>query len=225
MKNLIFFCVTILLMMFWNCKEEVKKDIENSAIQNPAKQESEEVRNEEAIEENKESIKPKGFMGLLPKGYEVLDSIKGDLNLDKIDDIVVVLKKPNEEETSDVAKHPEKRPLLLFLRDANGGLELAARNDNVVLCVDCGGMMGDPYSRIVIKNGYFSVEQFGGSGWRWNRIITFKYNPSDKKWYLHKDGTENFHNSEPEKVEREILTTKDFGKVPFEKFTVYRDDI
>lgn len=160
----------------------------------------------------------------VPKDYALLDSASGDLNLDGIADLILVLKKEGEAESSNYAENkPEKRPLLILLRNKNNELALARRNDNAVLCYDCGGAMGDPYSRIVIKNGYFSIEHYGGSAERWARIITYKYEKKDNEWFLHRDGFESYSGSEPSKVEtKKIKTKKDFGTVKFEAFDIYK---
>ena len=157
------------------------------------------------------------------KGYSILQAVSGDLNLDGIDDYLLILKRDGEDTLSDVVEHPEKRPLLILLRDKNHKLQLVRRNDNTVDCVDCGGLLGDPFLDITIKNGYFSVEHYGGSAWRWSRIITYKYSKQDNEWFLHKDGSENFHTSDPEKIESTIKTKKDFGKVEFEDFDIYQE--
>ena len=109
---------------------------------------------------------PSNLKNFILKGYEVLDITKGDLNRDAYPDAIMVLFKKGERETSDVIEHPEKRPLLILIGQANKSYKLAARSDNAVYCVDCGGQMGDPFTGITIKNGYFSVEHYGGSGWR-----------------------------------------------------------
>lgn len=83
--------------------------------------------------------------------------------------------------------------------------------------------MGDPFTGVTIKNGYFSVEHYGGSGWRWTRIVTFKYAPAEKNWFLFKDGGDSFHALDPEKVKTKISTVKNFGKVPFERFDIYKN--
>jgi hypothetical protein len=163
------------------------------------------------------------FSQFIPKGYSILDTATGNLNLDAYPDMLLALKKDGEEKTSDVTEHPEQRPLLILLGQPDHTFALAARSDNSIYCVDCGGVMGDPYQSLVIKKGFFSVEHYGGSSWRWTRIVTFKYNAAEKKWYLFKDGGDSFHASEPEKVKRTIKTAKDFGKIPFEKFDVYKD--
>jgi hypothetical protein len=159
----------------------------------------------------------------IPEGYSMLNCTAGDLNLDSLEDRVLVLKKNGEDSTSDVVDHPEKRPLLLLIREPGKTFKLAARSNNAVLCVDCGGMMGDPFQGITIKKGYFSVEHYGGSAWRWSRVITFKYSKEENNWLLHKDGHLSYHNSDPDKTEEKIYTTKDFGKVQFADFDVYKD--
>lgn len=165
----------------------------------------------------------------VPKGYVILDWKAGDLNRDDKEDVVLIIDKgkPAENATSTTGSTAssgndddieEERLLILLTADANGDLRKVAENANVVLCSDCGGMMGDPYSAIAIKNGYFSIEHYGGSSWRWTRIITFKYSDKDGKWYLHRDGGDDYHASDPDKVTTKVKTKKDFGIVPFEKF-------
>jgi len=156
----------------------------------------------------------------VPEHYAILDSVSGDLNLDGYPDLILVLKHMDEEETSDVNGDEVPRPLLILTGQADQSFQLAKRNDNTVYCFDCGGMMGDPYAGITIKDAYFSVEHYGGSGSRWVRIITYKYSKADNEWYLHKDGRESYSTMDPNKVESNSLTTKDFGQVKFEDFNI-----
>jgi hypothetical protein len=167
---------------------------------------------------------PSSLAQFIPEGYTALDTTSGDLNLDLYPDMIMVLKKNGEDTTSDVSEHPEKRPLLILIGQPDLSYQLAARNDNTVYCIDCGGMMGDPFMDVVIKKGYFSVEHYGGSGWRWTRTVTFKYSPTENYWYLHKDGGDSFHVSEPDKITTKVRTTKDFGNVPFDSFDIYKED-
>jgi hypothetical protein len=175
---------------------------------------------------NSDDIKnlPPSLAQFIPVNYNALDTTSGDLNLDQYSDMIMVLRKNGEDTTSDVVEHPEKRPLLILLGQADNTYKLAARSDNAVYCVDCGGMMGDPFMEVVIKKGYFSIEHYGGSGWRWTRTITFKYAPADNYWYLHKDGGESFHAADPEKIKTKVKTVKDFGKVPFDSFDIYKEN-
>jgi hypothetical protein len=157
-------------------------------------------------------------------GYSILDTVSGDLNRDSYKDLIIVYRKDNEDKTSDINNNPVYRPLLIYIGQSDGTLKLTAQNEKAVLCYDCGGMMGDPFSQIVIKNGYFTIEHYGGSAWRWSRLITFKYSNIDSTWYLHKDGGDSFHASDPEKVTTKVRTTKDFGVIPFEKFDVFKEN-
>lgn len=150
----------------------------------------------------------------LPEGFEILDSLSGNLNLDTCPDAIVLLKVKGEDTLYDVC-----RPLLIFLGDPNGKMKLAARNDSVVLCRSCGGVFGDPYESSVIKDGYFSIQHYGGSNWRWTRIITFKYNKEKNTFVLHRDAGESYHTMDPEKTEAIVSNKKAYGVLPFKKFS------
>lgn len=153
----------------------------------------------------------------VPVGYQVLATSSGDLDRDAYPDRLVVLDTLLADSLRQYSE--ARRPLLVLSGQPNGGYRLAARNDKAVMCSGCGGMMGDPFQQLVIKNGYFSVEHYGGSNWRWTHIITFKYDPAARGWLLHRAGGDSFHTSDPEKVKTHVETTRDFGRVPFERFT------
>lgn len=152
----------------------------------------------------------------IPAGFAAMDTVSGDLNKDKYRDMIMILKQTDEDT---IYSRYTKRPLLLFTGQPDGSLQLTAQNDSVVYCIGCGGVMGDPYQGVVIKDGYFSVEMYGGSAWRWNRIITFRYSKEDNEWLLHKDGGTSFHAAEPETTTEDYMrTVKNFGKVTFSEF-------
>lgn len=143
----------------------------------------------------------------------MLDSFSGDLTKDAYKDLVLILQHKNDSDTTIM-----NRPLLLLKGDGKGLYTLIAKNDSLVLCRICGGMMGDPYQAIAIKNGYFTIEHYGGSSWRWTRYFTFKFNVTDQHFYLHRDAGESFHASFPEKVEQHVYNKEMYGKVKFENY-------
>lgn len=151
-----------------------------------------------------------------PAGYRVEAVSQGDLNRDAFPDQVVLLRQLDAD--SSTMGDETARPLLLLLGSASGRYTLAGRNDKVVLCTGCGGMMGDPFQGITIKNGYFSLEYYGGSAWRWTHVTTFKYDPAGRTWFLHREGGGSFHATDPDKVESYGRTTRDFGRVAFTKY-------
>ena len=148
-------------------------------------------------------------------GYKILDTLSGDLNLDGRKDLLLILKVIAEDTMSFTEA---QRPLLILIQNAGGSYYQAGRNNQVVLCKGCGGVFGDPYASITIKSGYFSIEHYGGSNWRWTDIATFHYDKKQKKWFLSRWGGDSFHTAEPEKKTTNIKTPKNFGVVEFEKF-------
>lgn len=160
------------------------------------------------VKSQSNNIKP-----FIPKGFTLLDSASGDLNNDGFKDLIVVLKNDLEGTVPDTT-----RPLLILHGSKNGTYKLIAKNDHVVLCEACGGVFGNPYEGITIKNNYFSIGHYGGSSWRWTRIITFKYDLKSKQYVLHKDAGISFHTSDPDKTTENIHRKKDFDKLPFSKY-------
>lgn len=161
-------------------------------------------------------IKSKKISDFIPEGYLLLDTSYGDLNLDNYTDLILILKTKIEEDYVEA-----KRPLLILTGDEKGFFTLKKQNNNSVLCYDCGGIFGDPYEGITIKNGYFSIEHFGGSSWKWTLIITYKYLPEKKDWYLYKYGGESFHSLNiKDTKKKKVNTTEDFGEILFEDFNI-----
>ena len=161
----------------------------------------------------------------IPDGHEILDIQRGDLNNDKIEDFLLVLKAVDEKETPDTS-NPTPRPLLILIRQPDNSLQLARKNNKTVYCVNCGGMMGDPYMGLTIRDNYnyFSVEHYGGSSWRWSKIITYKFDEDDQEWYLHKINEISYYvHDEKNTKEETIKTSMDFGVIKFEDYDIYEE--
>lgn len=152
-------------------------------------------------------------------GFSILAQEKADFNMDGFEDVVLILKSINEEETSDyVNDKPSLRPLLFLAGDKMGSLHLVARNDKAVYCFDCGGQMGDPFNSLVVNKEFVSINHYGGSRIRWTRNITFKYNTAKKSWVLHKDEQEDASTTAP--VDNSQLETESIN-TPLELFDLY----
>ena len=152
------------------------------------------------------------------KDFTILDSASGDLNKDGFRDVVLILKNSFEENNGDTT-----RPLLILHGNKTKTYTLAAKNEHAVLCQGCGGVFGDPYENVVIKNNYFSVEHYGGSNWRWTRIITFKYDVKKKQYVLHKDAGDSYYTSDPDKTTFQVHRKQDFGILPFVKYNYNKE--
>lgn len=159
---------------------------------------------------------------IIPQGFEIRDSVSGNLNNDAYQDMIIVLKRTDEDSISKVSEFAIKRETLI-LYGTSSGFTIKARNFNVVYCVNCGGPMGDPYVGMKIENNKFSISHYGGGVWRWSRVSTFSMNASGT-WILEKDDNETFSTENPETTRDTIVTTpKEFGTITFEQYDIDKE--
>lgn len=114
----------------------------------------------------------------IPKNHSIIDSIKGDLNNDGIEELVVAYntQKENEDNFESIP-----RELVIYKKEKNKWINWINSKDALYGSRD-GGMMGDPFEGIEIKKGLLFVSQNGGSSWKWGH--TDKYRYQDGKFYL-----------------------------------------
>jgi hypothetical protein len=143
-----------------------------------------------------------------------------DLNGDGLKDYILVLQRENPplKDENDFPKN--QRPLLILVRGADNKLTETKRNETIVMCSECGGMMGDPFAGVTVAKNTFTVNHYGGSAWRWSADYKFNYSRIDKTWQLVRIEKTSFHASDPEKtLKRKIMTPpKHFGKVDIADF-------
>ncbi|MEP6674607.1 MAG: hypothetical protein ABJA78_05615 [Ferruginibacter sp.] len=151
----------------------------------------------------------------VPRGFEMLDYIKGDLNADGKPDAILILKQQAEDTST---ADDLLRPLLILIRQANGKLKQEKKSDHIMLCKTCGGMMGDPYQETIIKANGFSISFFGGSSWRWGVEYSFVYKPAKKNWFLKKQQEESFQEGDPEATTKKItIAEEELGEVSIDQ--------
>ena len=112
----------------------------------------------------------------VPAGYTVLADAKGDLNGDAEEDVAMVLIDRNEKRT---ARGKELPRLLVILFRLNDEYRLAAVSNTAIMCVNCGGVFGDPFDSIAIADRKLSIEHYGGSSWRWGYSHMFRFQDND----------------------------------------------
>ncbi|HEY2865682.1 MAG TPA: hypothetical protein VGJ02_01200 [Pyrinomonadaceae bacterium] len=160
-------------------------------------------------------IKPFVTGRMLPIALET-----GDLNDDGHKDFILVLDVPYDEKAQFDEAGEANRQTLILVRDASGKLSLAARNDLVAYCRQCGGVMGDPFAGLRIKGTSFTVDNYGGSADRWSYSYTFGYSRRDKTWQLTRVEESTFNALDPNHTTRNRSFTppKDFGLISFGDF-------
>lgn len=122
----------------------------------------------------------KTIMAFVPEGFDTIATASGDLNKDKLDDYVLVLKM-KKEATFDYAKDNEDSlfRLLVVVFKNNDGYTLAGKCGEAIMCMGCGGVFGDPFASVTITKGIFIVDHYGGSAQRWAYTHKFRYQNND----------------------------------------------
>ena len=154
---------------------------------------------------------PSSLATFIPRGYEPMDTITTDLNMDDINDYILVSCKIREDSI-----HPSpKRNLKILLGQSGNQYRLAGESWSILPPVDEGGFM-DPYPGIVANNGKFIVQFFGGSNWKGTESMLFEYSPTDKDWLLTRKITESYF-QDKRHYQSDTSLTKDHGKILFIK--------
>ncbi len=102
---------------------------------------------------------------VIPRGFGVLAEKTGDLDKDGIPEKVIVY---NTTDTTDEGI-TRKLYILKYVDSKWIGWKQSA---NAVLKSQQGGMMGDPFEGIEVKNGLLIVSVAGGSSWKWRTRIS-----------------------------------------------------
>ena len=113
----------------------------------------------------------------IPSHYSIIESVKGDLDKDGIEELVVAYNCEAINETNESVS----RELIIYKKNNNQWV-VWEKSKNALLESQDGGMMGDPFSGIEIKNNVLSISHNGGSRWKWG--YTEKYRYQNQTFYL-----------------------------------------
>lgn len=156
------------ILLLFSCGTERPK--ESIRIETQDKEILQEAKTKQTHYENK-------LADYIPDNYFVLDSAMSQFNNETIVAYVIA----PEEEKKDPNDESHDR-MLLVLRKIGNTYEKMASNAKVVLCKSCGGVFGDPFVGIGLKNNVLNISHYGGSAWRWGNSQTFRY--QNKQWEL-----------------------------------------
>ncbi len=170
------------------------------------------------VAQEKELKIPDEVKLFIEKDMKAIALESADLNSDGTKDYILVQDKANftpEEEYSDESE----RPMLILVRGADGKLNIAARNDLIVRCKNCGGAYGDPFDGIEARRNGFTVSNTMGSRERSTESFQFNYSRRDKTWQLVRAVQGEYDTLKPKSAKTKILTPpKNFGKINFADF-------
>jgi hypothetical protein len=165
-------------------------------------------------------VAPPDVQRLIPVGFSLVDYKPADLNADGREDALIVVEETNQ--TDAFAELP--RVTMILLRNKNGELKTAEKNDKVYFCKKCLGSRDDHEQYLTVGKGTFAVGNHGGSPrYRWNQKFTFQYSIKNRKWMLAKvqtlisDDTVDGHNQSKVKI---LTYPKKLEKITFSQFKV-----
>lgn len=161
---------------------------------------------------------PADVVPSIPAQHQAIYRAEADLDGDGRRDVLLVTEAVAAP-AGPSAEAERPRSLLLLRRGADDRLSTWARNDRVVLCAQCGGMMGDPFVGIEAGPRRFTVTHYGGSGWRWGTDVTFAYSRRDDAMQLVEVSETEFHAAAPDDATSKVSRPpKDFGLIDFTDF-------
>lgn len=108
----------------------------------------------------------------------VLDQVSGDLDKDGIPEMAVVFITEREREIEDSWDCSEPRELVVYKQKDGEWIEWSS-SLGAIYPADGGGMMGDPYDGITIKNNVLEINHWGGSSWKWSHTDKYRFQNDD----------------------------------------------
>lgn len=114
----------------------------------------------------------------LPKGYEMIGSTYGDLNKDEMMDLALIVA-----DTRETVEFDSPVYLGIFFKNSKGTYDLNIVSTTAILCMKCGGVMGNPFAGIEITpKGILQIHHYGGSVERWGYVDKYRF--QDGAFYL-----------------------------------------
>ncbi len=101
-------------------------------------------------------------------GYTILAQEEGDLTKDSIAEKVIVF---NTDDSTDFGTIRE----IDIYKKSDNKWSLLASSKNAIGRSEDGGMMGDPFESIEIKDGILIIKQSGGSCWKWFKTDKYRF--------------------------------------------------
>ncbi|MBN1501629.1 MAG: hypothetical protein JW982_15835 [Spirochaetes bacterium] len=160
---------------------------------------------------------PREAAVLLNKNSEIIFSAAEDLNDDGNKEYLVAIQL--DEKDAEYTMENDRK--LLILTKTENGFRVHSSNKKIMLCSECGGVMGDPFAGIAFGKKWFEVSHLGGSREKWGTSYKFAYSRKYDKWQLVEVNSEFFDALDPDSEENtseKYTPPADFGMINFEDF-------
>ena len=122
----------------------------------------------------------------VPKGWKIEQELRGHLNPDSLEDVVLQLIEDKPEESSKGEYQDRYRALVILLKAPDGKYRRAAVAGKLIQCTGCGGVLGGGGvgADLKIIKGVLLVSQFSGSRWATDRLQRFRYDKQSGRFLL-----------------------------------------
>ena len=122
----------------------------------------------------------------VPKGWKIEQELKGRLNPDSLEDIVLQLIEDKPEHNSKGEYQDRYRALIILLKTPDGKYHRAAVAGKLIQCTGCGGVLGSGGAGAdqKIVKGVLLVSQLSGSRWATDRLQRFRYDKQSGRFLL-----------------------------------------
>ncbi len=122
----------------------------------------------------------------VPKGWKIEQELKGHLNPDSLEDIVLQLIEDKPEQNSKGEYQDRYLALVILLKAPDGKYHRATVAGKLIQCTGCGGVLGSGGAGADLKivKGVLLVSQLSGSRWATDQLQRFRYDKQSGQFLL-----------------------------------------
>ena len=136
-----------------------------------------------------ENLVPQGGVKItdfVPKGWKIEQELRGHLNADTIEDIVIQLIEDKPEENSKGEYQDRYRALVILLKAPDGKYQRTAVAGKLIQCTGCGGVLGSGGvgADLKIVKGVLLVSQLSGSREATDHLRRIRYDGKTGRFLL-----------------------------------------
>ncbi len=163
---------------------------------------------------------PQDIVTKIPTGYTVRSVTRGNLDDDKYEDYILVLK-PNNEDLYLQDEVVRKRVLWILRGTKNLRWDIIKQSSCAIYHFGYDANFPDCFVEISIAKETFTIEHYGGFQHRWSRSTQFKYNAKRKDWLLVSDTMTIMDAVDTDSVSSEQQHTGARPGIGVEAFNIY----